>query len=289
METPVDSQHIDSKDIQTMRQLETSTPDQLVELVPGQKEQCQVTTYIDSLESTNVEGSLISTGTMFSVTAIESIEILSFEFSHSKVDGDLGIEIYTLAGSDYKSQRKNKDAWKLLSATGMKGVPSSDKGEKWKIAPRAEMKESVVMASGETRSFYFSLLSQHLLLMENKLTNSVYKEDSKLRVNSGIGVRARNFPDTTDDDNLAFQGRIHYRSTAACTTLTQTTTKVQVPFVVDSTAVPSSTAVYQTEFENMIKTAAENTASALARWQTNDGLQMISFSPQAGETKGKKK
>ena len=74
---------------------------------------CMVRTSLDNLYS----GSLVASGTMFSVTAKEYIEILSFEFSNLPSDNDLEVDIYTCSGTECISVSNGPMQWTKLSAT----------------------------------------------------------------------------------------------------------------------------------------------------------------------------
>jgi hypothetical protein len=251
-----------------------------VELVPNSNGQCQITTHLDALDTSGGKTS-IATGTMFSVKALETIEILSFEFSHYPVDANLGVEIYMLPGKHYLAQRTTPLAWTLVSTTI--ATPAPDQGDDWKISPRADMKPSVslTMQKGESSSFYFSLKSQHLKLLD--FTSSlIYQQDSNLQIDTGIGISQRNFPTNTDNDvnSLAFQGRIHYRAFADCNNLLETTT-LQVPFVVDATVVMKDVSIYQSAFVNLFQEDP-----TLSRWKNSQGLAITAFDITPGEKRG---
>lgn len=100
----------------------------------GQDYQCQ----IDTTLSPSSTSRIVATGIMFSVTAKQSIEFLSFEFEHFPFDGDLQVQIYTLEGKEFLNYRNHPQQWTLVSETT--GVESPDsKDEIIMIVPRADI------------------------------------------------------------------------------------------------------------------------------------------------------
>lgn len=242
-----------------------------VSLVANSAGQCILST---QLETTSSASTAIATGVMFSVTAKQNMEITSFEFAHFPFDGDLQVQIYTLQGTDYLSNRNQPGQWTLVSDTT--GVESPDEGDDdIAISPRGDMIKTVplVMNAGESRSFYFTLKSQHLKLDDSSFltTGQEYFSDSMLQTNVGIGIRLSNFPSTDDDVNRAFQGRIHYRSIESCPDLS---TETVVRVAVNPTEVPQSPSdVFQSAFTAMLDGQVD-----WARWKRSHGLRLSTLS-----------
>jgi hypothetical protein len=256
-----------------------------VDLMPNSKDQCELTSHVDTITSGETT---IATGTMFAVTAKGALDILSFEFSHASSDQDLRVEIYTITGSDYQSVRNNRQAWTLLSQTTAAASP--DEGdEAVKIAPRADIDDSsynLKMSAGESRSFYFTLKSQHLRLEESSdskslTTGAQYFSDSMLQIDVGIGIPTRDFPDTPEDTDRAFQGRIHYRTIQGCSNF-MTTSKISMPFAVSPVLVPSDTNdIFQKAFQDLLITE-----EIFGKWALNHELQLSRLQTSTNESKG---
>lgn len=252
-----------------------------VEPVLNSPGDCQVTTKVTAPTPAS---SSIATGTMFSVTAKQNIEILSFEFLHYPYNSDIELEIYMITGKDYVSVRNNPSAWtKLSSATT---VDSPDEGEgEMNIAPRAAMTQSVILDAAQSVSFYFTLKSQHLKLepsASNKplTTGLEYFSDNFISADVGIGVRLASFPTTPDDQDRGFPGRIHYRAIQSCSELLGQTQSV-VKAVVPSSAVPSSpNTVFLTAFQNHLNTRVD-----WQLWAAAEGLKLNSVAATVAETK----
>jgi hypothetical protein len=251
-----------------------------VALVATSAGQCQLSTQLDTPSSASTA---IATGTMFSVTAKQAVEIMSFEFGHFTFDGDLQVQIYTLEGKDYLSNRSQPQQWTLVSETT--GVESPDEeDENIMISPRADMAEPLLLSAGESRSFYFTLKSQHLQLDQSSslTTGQEYFSDSILQTDVGIGIRLSDFPTSDDDANRAFQGRIHYRSIENCADLLAETEAV-VRVAVNPTTVPQSpNEVFRSAFAELLDGQVD-----WARWTESQGLQLINVQASTVETKGK--
>jgi hypothetical protein len=230
----------------------------------GQDYQCQ----IDTTLSPSSTSRIVATGIMFSVTAKQSIEFLSFEFEHFPFDGDLQKE--------YLNYRNHPQQWTLVSETT--GVESPDsKDENIMIVPRADMAASVplLLNAEESRSFFFTLKSQHLQLDQpsSVTTGQEYLSDNMLQVNTGIGIRLANFPTSQDDWNRAFAGTIHYRSIANCTDF-WTETQIMLLVVVETTnASPVSSSTAKVMFRKAFAQLLNNDVT-LHRWRTSHGLQL---------------
>jgi len=252
-----------------------------VEPVLSSPGNCQVTTKVQAPAPFSTT---IATGTMFSVTAKQNIEILSFEFAHFPFTADLEVEIYVINGKDYVANRNTPSAWTKLSQTT--SVDSPDAGDDdINIAPRADMTQAVVMNAAESKSFYFTLRSQHLKLEPSSTgkplaTGQVYFSDNFLSTDVGIGVRVGGFPNTPDDSNRGFQGRIHYRVIQSCSELLGQTQSV-VKAVVPSSAVPQSAdAVFLTAFTDHLNTRVD-----WKRWTETEGLRLNAVSATVADTK----
>lgn len=252
-----------------------------VEAVLNQPGKCQVTT---KLGSPSALSTTIATGTMFSVTAKQDIEILSFEFAHFPTGSDIEVEIYTLVGKDYVSQRSTPSAWTKWSEAITVDSPDQN-DENINIVPRAAMSNAISMKASESRSFYFSLKSQHLKLENSSngktlMTGQVYFSDNFLSTDVGIGVRLGGFPNTQDDSNRGFQGRIHYRAIQPCSELLGQTQSV-IRAVVPSSALPQSVnSVFLSAFTNKLNARAD-----WKLWTETEGLNLNSVSASVVESK----
>ena len=264
--------------IQQKRSLMVETD---VDFIAGSDGKCQLTSHVDTI-SAGTES--LATGTMFSVTAKEDIEILAFEFSHFTTDSDLEADIYTREGNDYLSVREKPDQWILITDSDTTSVKSPDEdGDNISIVPRAAMKTSVPLTvnAGESRSFYFTLKSQHLRLQQviYEITGDEYFSDPMIQTNVGIGIRLGNFGSQIDE-NRAFQGRIHYRSVQDCGDYV-TSTQLQAPFVIDSTSAPLDP---ETIFQSSIQGFMNNELT-LSRWMANQNLELTSVKVSTKESK----
>eukprot|EP00980_Cylindrotheca_fusiformis_P026645 scaffold16771_cov99-Cylindrotheca_fusiformis.AAC.2 len=251
--------------------------DKDVSLVANSAGQCQISTLLQTPSSSSPD---VATGVMFSVTAKQDIEITAFEFDHFKSEVDLHVKIYTLQGSDYLSNRNQPGAWTFVNEST--GVESPDDGdEEIMIAPRADIKVPLIVNAGQSRSFYFSLRSQHLKLDKSSLaTGQPYASDSMLQTNVGIGIRQGNFPNSNDDFNRAFLGRIHYQSIESCSNFPSQTVSV-IRVAVNPTAIPQSpNNVFRSAFSQLLDGQAN-----WVRWKENQGLQLSNFVAATVETK----
>jgi hypothetical protein len=151
---------------------------------------------------------------MFSVTAKESVEIISFEFASFSIGNDLQVEVYTIQGADYLSVNDQADRWIMIGKTEAAIETIDGLGM---IVPRADMLRAIQMLPGDTRSFYFTLKSQHLKLEGNNgaTTGQLQLEDDMLQLNVGVSLRVYPFPELVDMDR-SFQGKIHYHSFQPC-------------------------------------------------------------------------
>lgn len=256
-----------------------------VEPVLSSPGNCQVTTKVQSPAAFSTT---IAAGTMFSVTAKQNIEILSFEFAHFPFTSDLEVEIFMIDGKDYVSNRYTPSAWTKLSQTT--SVDSPDAGDDdINISPRADMAQSVVMKAAESKSFYFSLRSQHLKLEPSSTgkpltTGSVYFSDNFLSTDVGIGVRLSGFPNTQDDQDRGFQGRIHYRVIQSCSELLGQTQSM-VKAVVPTSAVPQApNTVFLTAFTEHLNKRVD-----WKRWTETEGLRLNGVQSTVAETKSRLK
>lgn len=247
-----------------------------VELDPTIPGQCQMTTHLDTVSS---EASKLATGTMFSVTAKESIEILSFEFAYfatsSDSDDDLVVEIYTREGNDYLSVRETPEEWTLVTDYRTIGVESPDeKDDNIMIVPRVDMYSSALTVNvGKSRSFYLTLKSQNLRLKQQPggSTGKEYIKDNILGTNVGIGVRLADFG-TEIEKNQAFQGRIHYRKISDCNKYMDSS-QIVFPFVIDSTFAPQDpTAAFQSALKKLF-----DGEKAWTQWTENHNLELASL------------
>jgi hypothetical protein len=122
--------------------------------------------------------------------------------------------------------------WTKLSATIAVDSPNGLGA----VAPRADMQRSVQMTAGESRSFYFTLKSQHLQVDtpdEGVVTGAPFISDDRLQINVGVSLRFYPFPKLVDMDR-AFQGKIHYRSIEPCDQWEEST-EITMPFAVNAT------------------------------------------------------
>lgn len=237
---------------------------------PGsQNGYCASRTSLDTFQ----EGQAVASGTMFSVTALEDIEIQAFEFLSAAFINEQQVEIYTRAGGEYVSVSSKPDQWDLVSTTV--GIDSADK--LWTMAPRADMTSKINMKKGDSRSFYFTLKSQNLKLLatDNKVRDDLYVEDGRLQINVGVGLRFYPFPQLVDQDR-AFQGRIHYQTTdKPCDEWMEESTTT-MSFAVNSTARIQDVNVALTK---ELKDSLEN-AAILSRLKTVHGLELEDINPQ---------
>jgi hypothetical protein len=168
---------------------------------------------------------------MFSVTAKESVEIISFEFANFPSGDDLQVEVYTIQGADYLSVQDQADKWILIGKTEAAIETIDGLGM---IVPRADMLRAIQLLAGETRSFYFTLKSQYLKTEGNDgATGQLQLEDDMLQLNVGVSLRTYPFPALVDMDR-SFQGKIHYHSFQPCDDFDLESTEAVFSFVSES-------------------------------------------------------
>jgi hypothetical protein len=226
---------------------------------------CQVWSQLD----TNFNGDRTAFGTMFSITAKQDIEVLTFEFAHLNrgegtttamtAEGQQPIEVYIKPGADFLSGVGIASAWTsmtlnsdattstraaanettttLLTAYESPGAPGTS------IIPTASLK-SVKIATGESVSFYITLTEPRMKVSLTEggsglTTSAPYVEDEYLQLSVGVGLQEYPFPNFTDLDRV-FHGLIHYRTSANPKGLEcigfSTTTVIPLKFAVQLTA-----------------------------------------------------
>jgi hypothetical protein len=239
---------------------------------------CQLRTSLD----TEYSGTSFATGTMFAVTAKEAIEVESFEFANLPTDSEktLEVEIYTRQGGDYLSVTDQPNQWTLISKTTAVDSPDGI----GLIAPRPDVLRSVQMKQGDSRSFYFTLKSQHLQVESpnnGKLeTGNPYISDDYLQIDVGVSFRSYPFPFSVDADR-AFQGKIHYRALQDCQKLVMSTELI-FPFVVTKHAdVQDIDRALTNGFVELLQEEA-----TLIRWTQTHGLALYTVEPKNKGTRG---
>jgi hypothetical protein len=228
---------------------------------------CQVWSQLD----TNFNGDRTAFGTMFSITAKQDIEVLTFEFAHlargegtttaMTTDGQQPIEVYVKPGADFLSGVGVASEWTsmmnsessssattteaaedgttttLLTAYESPGAPGTS------IIPTASLKR-VKIATGESVSFYITLTEPRMKVSLTEggsglTTSAPYVEDEYVQLSVGVGLQEYPFPNFTDLDRV-FHGLIHYRTTANPKGLEcigfSTTTVISLKFAVQLTA-----------------------------------------------------
>jgi hypothetical protein len=203
--------------------------------------------WMDCLNTTYFgRGNRVASGVMFSVTAKQTLEILSLEIDHYTFDGDLQVEIFTRPGAEYIHAFNNPEEWIMVAQTSIISAPEGIGS----IVPRSAF-PTIQMAAGEILSFYVTLTTQHLKLSaasdsedgnsKNLTTGDAYVSDEFLQIDMGIALRTFKFPDTTLDFNAAFRGAIHYQAVQSCTASTPAITSMVLKFAVqDGVHVPST-------------------------------------------------
>jgi hypothetical protein len=237
---------------------------------------CQQTTLVEFPSSLSTS---TATGSMFTVTAKDNIEILSFEFESSSSNEEVEVDIFTLEGKNYLDATSNPIAWTRLSQTT--AFKSPDKGDgSFMIAPRADMLTSIPLTTGESRSFYITLqTSDDLILMqstaENRLlTGQEFHSDSMIRTDVGIGILSGGFGDSVVMDR-AFQGRIHYRSLQDCQDFA-VTSQFMVPLAVHpSTGSDDFRFALKEAFKDIMAEGAK-----WGRWNELHGLELLRIEPE---------
>ena len=195
--------------------------------------------WMDCLNSTTYgRGNRVASGVMFSVTAKQTLEILSLEIDHYTFDGDLEVEIFTRPGADYIHVFSDPAEWIMVAQTPIIRAPEGTGS----IVPRSAF-QSIQMAAGETLSFYVALTTHHLKLSATSdsedvsgnnylTTGDTYASDDFLQINVGIALRTFKFPETTLDLDAAFRGVFHYQAVQSCTAFTPAITSMVLKFAV---------------------------------------------------------
>jgi hypothetical protein len=189
--------------------------------------------------NTTYEGNRVASGVMFSVTAKQTLEILSLEIDHYTFDGDLEVEIFTRPGADYIDVFSDPAEWNMVAQTPIFRAPEGTGS----IVPRSAF-TSIQMAAGEILSFYVTLRTQHLKLSATSewedvtsknflTTGDAYVSDDFLQVDVGIALRTFKFPETSLDFDAAFGGAFHYQAVQSCTALTPTIFLMVLKFAVE--------------------------------------------------------
>jgi hypothetical protein len=248
-----------------------------VDVVLSDELGCQLNNLVEFTSSLSTS---ISTGSMFTVTAKDNIEILSFEFESVSSNEEVKVDIFTLEGENYLNATSDPYAWTRLSqATAFK---SPDEGDgSFMIAPRADMRTSIPLTTGEARSFYITLqTSDDLVLLQSTaektlVTGQEFYSDSMMRTDVGIGILSGGFGDSVVMDR-AFQGRIHYRSLQDCQDFAVTSQFI-VPFAVRAS---TGSDIFQFSlkeaFEDMMTEGAN-----WVRWNELHGLELLRIIPES--------
>jgi hypothetical protein len=194
---------------------------------------CRLTTKLQ----TTYRGSQGAFGSMFSILANETLEILTFEFDYSRGASDFDVQVYYRKGG-FLEVANNADEWTQIADTAALTAPD-DIGA---IIPTNDV-DPVTVDAGELYSFYLAFKTDKTLsLGPSRLQpGAPWQKDDLLQVQVGVGLESGPFPGEAGVPST-FRGTVHYKTVTKCVDA-RTTTSVTLDFAV--AADPTEEAIEQ--------------------------------------------
>ena len=162
-------------------------------------------------------------GNMFSVTAIENINITGFD-GHISSGSSSNIEIYYKKGS-YIGYENNASAWHFL------GVANGVNGMGIGIPTPYPLSLNLMIPAGNTYSFYITSNSNSLNYSYGTAEGSVFAADGNLQVKEGIAIT---YPFGATLQPVQWNGIIHYQNVGCASERTPVNAIVYIPMIAAS-------------------------------------------------------
>jgi len=233
---------------------------------------CQIRSSLDTL----VDGDVAATGVTFSVQAIgTSLDIQALEFANTKESSSSKITVYARKGTSFSTTASD---WTTLASTT--SVPSPD--GLGMMIPRAEMKQPLTIAAGETWTIYISSSAANIRLASTtNSTGSSYQVDDFLQLNVGESMTDGAAFSASRTGNRGFQGKLYYRVVKPCQALSTETESV-FPFAAASGIDNAQLKNAMTSgFKNLLTDQAD-----LKRWSQVNGLTIKNITLQSKGAEG---
>ena len=198
--------------------------------VVGGDGDCEVSSFLNA----SYVGDRASSGTMFTLTAKQDIEVLTFEFAHFEEDVDgQDVEVYVKTGPNFLEAVGDRTQWQEMAQTTAYLSPEMIGAS---VVPRADVR-SVKMFAGQQLSFYITLKEIRMKMSVTELdsglsTGDPYLADEFLEVSVGVGLRDYPFPDFSDIDRV-FHGAIYYQAIQSCSKFESLEDVIVMVFAVD--------------------------------------------------------
>jgi hypothetical protein len=166
-------------------------------------------------------------GTMFTIKASESIEMLTMEFEAFQQASDLSVQVYYRQG-EFSGATNDPDQWTQLADTVAQRAPDA----RGAIIPTNDFIPTQLFA-GEIYSLYlhFQTSSVCKLKGSSELIGSEADFDDVLQIQVGVTLDDGPFPEQFSGAS-EFSGMIHYRTVKSCEDV-RITTDVELQFAVN--------------------------------------------------------
>lgn len=185
---------------------------------------CRLTTKLE----TTYGGSQGAGGSMFSILANETLDILTFEFDYYASSEDLQVQVYYRKGG-FLDVVNMAGEWTQIADTA--AVPAPNKIGA--IIPTNDV-EPVTVNAGELYSFYLVFKTDQTLRVgpSQLQPGALWQKDDLIEVQVGVGFEVGPFPDQGGTPST-FRGIVHYKTVKNCIDA-RTTTDVTLDFAVNA-------------------------------------------------------
>jgi hypothetical protein len=183
---------------------------------------CRLTTKLE----TTYRGSQGAHGSMFSILANETLEILTFEFDYSASAEDFQVQVYYRKGGFLNVVNRTSE-WTQIADAAAEPAPDNIGA----IIPTNNVKP-VTVDAGELYSFYLAFKTDQTLRVSPSQfqPGAPWQKNDLLQVLVGVGLESGPFPDQAGPPST-FRGIVHYNTVKKCVDA-RTTTDVTLDFAV---------------------------------------------------------
>jgi hypothetical protein len=190
-------------------------------------------------------GSQAVTGTMFSIRANQTLDILGFEFDYLDTadGGELEVEVYYREGG-YENVLGMPGNWTQIASSV--ALPAPEGYNRGAIIPTNDI-TSVTTIAGQLYSFYITLKSSHLRVSSSipreQASGDIWESNSWLEIQVGVGLEGYPISDAKLSlSNVNFHGVIHYAAVQPCEEI-RSYTNVILDFAINSE--PTGDAIFE--------------------------------------------
>jgi len=162
-------------------------------------------TFTEQALQMSPDGGSGAIGAMFSVKALNNLEIYSFDF-YSARNGNDQVQVYTRPGP-YASFEFDESAWTLIHDD-----PNVELERRSQVTPLGEFDSSVPISAGSVQSF-FVYAPRKVMYNGGTSEGQLFSSDGNLEFYEGIGLTAKFDGDGSDIYSpRVFRGTIRYRA-----------------------------------------------------------------------------